>query len=157
MKTKILLIVLPQTELGQRLFTATPSNQECMLLSKWRNSAYEVECLDAEKARLTLFEIVRETRRRAPHYVWIKRPADGTASTLSLMLTAILVDMLRAALPNMDILDEPEDFDAELDLCRTFSTTMSPIKSTLQNTYHGKTSASGDSTSGSSHYTSWYR
>ncbi len=153
MKTKILLIVPPQAELGQHFLTSTASNQESMLLGTWRDSAYVVECLDAEKARLTLFDIVRETRRHAPHYVWIKRPEVGTASALTFILTA----MLRAALPTMPILYEEDVFGADVDPWRAFSTTMSPIKSALQNTHHGKTSASGNSTSGSSHYPSWYR
>lgn len=153
MKAKILLIVLPQTEIGQCMLTPTSFEHIHRLATIWQDAGYTVELLNAETARLNLFEVVRETRRQAPHSVWIMNAETGSVHALVLVLIA----MLRSALPALPVIYKNRVFHHCIGQAKVFSTTMSLIKSALQNTYHGKTSAPGYSTSSSSHHTSWYR
>ncbi len=100
MKAKILLIVLPQTEIGQCMLTPTSLEHIHRLATIWQDAGYAVELLNAETARLNLFEIVRETRRQAPHSVWIMNAETGSVHALVLVLIA----MLRSALPALPVI-----------------------------------------------------
>lgn len=156
MNVKILLIVPPQTEIGGRICSPLLSEQLDgldELATMWQNAGCFVDFLDAETARLNLFEIVRETRRRAVHYVWIR----NTDTVATQTLTLLLINMLRLALPSVTVIYKNRVFSQYIDQSGTFSTTMSLIKSASQSTYHGKTSASGYPTSSPSHHTNWHR
>lgn len=100
MSAKILLINPPHTAIGSRI----PNEQlpPLGLLSiggPLIDAGYLVELLDAEFGPMSLFDIVRETRRRAPNYVLIGH--SGSSSVHATIV--ILCGMLKLAMPQLCI------------------------------------------------------
>jgi hypothetical protein len=102
MSSKILLINPPRAAIGDRLpqvQTQTPLPSSCLFCESvsLADAGFVVEMLDAECEAMSLFTIVRETRRRAPQVVWIlgSVPCDKDDGIATMLMAILHVTMPR--------------------------------------------------------------
>jgi hypothetical protein len=98
MSSKILLINPPRTAIGDRLpQTQTQLPPSCLFCesASVADTGFEIEMLDAECDAMSLFAIVRETRRRAPQVVWIlgSVPCDKDNGIATMLMAILKVTM----------------------------------------------------------------
>jgi anaerobic magnesium-protoporphyrin IX monomethyl ester cyclase len=100
MQSKILLIHPPHTAIGQRIpQIKLPPFGLLRIERELIDAGFDVSMLDAESRLLSLFDIVRETRKRSPQIVFI-----GYSGSSSVQATVvILCAMLKSTLPYLTI------------------------------------------------------
>ncbi|MBC3873784.1 hypothetical protein [Undibacterium flavidum] len=107
MSIKVLLINLPQFELGQRLScVGSESKSRAVLWRKsdeLRNEGFEVEIVDAESRALNFFTIVRAIRRRAPEYVLFYQAStcSGSLPSSSKSFVGVLCRHVHERMPGL--------------------------------------------------------
>ena len=100
MQSSILLIHPPQTAIGQRLpQVKLPPFGLLSLERELMDAGFAVTMLDAESRLLSLFDILRETRKRSPQIVFIGHSGSSSAHATVVVLCA----MLKSALQHLTI------------------------------------------------------
>ena len=100
MQSNILLIHPPQTAIGQRIpQVKSPPFGLLSLERELMDAGFAATMLDAESRLLSLFDILRETRKRSPQIVFIGRSGSSSAHATVVVLCA----MLKSALPYLTI------------------------------------------------------
>jgi anaerobic magnesium-protoporphyrin IX monomethyl ester cyclase len=100
MQSNILLIHPPHTAIGQRIPQGKLPPFGLLSIEKELNDAgFFVTLLDADSGLLSLFDIVRETRKRSPQIVFIGHSGSSSVHATVVVLCA----MLKSALPYLTI------------------------------------------------------
>lgn len=100
MQSSILLIHPPQTAIGQRIpQVKLPPFGLLSLERELIDAGFAATMLDAESRLLSLFDILRETRKRSPQIVFIGHSGSSSAHATVVVLCA----MLKSALPHLTI------------------------------------------------------